>query len=281
MINDLLPTILGLIAAGTWGAGDFSGGIAAKRANVYGVVIFAHLASMVILLLATFILHDPYPPFRDWLWGGIAGLGGGFGLMLLYKALATGKMAVVAPVSALVAAGIPVIFAWLTDGAPGLLASFGFLLALVSIWFLTAPNLNEFSLKGLHLPVAAGTAFGFFFLCLHQASSSSILYSLIAVRVVSISSFIIYSLITRQPIASVQSSWLPILLSGLFDTIGNASFALASQLGRVDSASVISSLYPGSTVLLAFFILKEHINVRQVLGILLALMAIVLITNKY
>ena len=206
---------------------------------------------------------------------------GGFGLMFLYKALATGKMAVVAPVSALVAAAIPVISTWMTEGSPGLVVSVGFFLALVAIWFLSAPSLKEFSFKGLKLPISAGVAFGFFFLFLHQASSSSILYPLIAVRIVSISSLVLYTSIVRQPIIPAPSSLVPILLSGLFDTIGNAAFALASQLGRVDSAAVISSLYPGSTVLLAFLILKEHLNAKQVVGVISALLAIVLITAKF
>ena len=68
MYLELWPTILGLIAAGTWGAGDFSGGIAARRTSAYSVVIFAHLASLLILLTFVFILHDPAPPFRDWFW---------------------------------------------------------------------------------------------------------------------------------------------------------------------------------------------------------------------
>jgi len=278
---DLLPTLYGLIAAGTWGAGDFSGGIAAKRTNAYNVVIFAHLASILILILLVFILHEPIPPFRDLVWGGAAGLGGGFGLMLLYKALATGKMAVVAPVSALIAAAVPVIFIWVTAGFPGYLVTLGFLLAMAAIWLLSAPDTKEFSLTSLKLPATAGFAFGFFFLCLHQASSSEILYPLIAVRVVSISSLAFYISVTHQPIRPAYSSWIPILLSGLFDTVGNGAFALASQLGRVDSASVISSLYPGSTVILAYLFLKEKITRKQFFGICLALLALGFITTKF
>ena len=275
-----MPELYGLIAAVTWGAGDYSGGIATKRTNVYSVVIFAHLASMLILVALAFILHDPFPPIRDWLWGGLAGLGGGFGLILLYIALATGKMAVVAPISALVAAAIPVIFAWITNGPPGMVVSFGFLLAFISIWLLSGSGSLEFAAKDLQLPVAAGIAFGFFFLCLHQASTTSIVFPLIAVRVVSISSILIYAMVKGQRIIPKQNSWLPILCSGLFDTIGNGAFALASQLGRVDSAAVLGSLYPGSTVLLAYLILKEHISKTQVIGICVALFSIILITAK-
>jgi drug/metabolite transporter (DMT)-like permease len=273
-----MPTVYGLIAAITWGAGDFSGGIATRRTNAYSVVIVAHTASILLLIVTAMILHDPNMPLKGWLWGGAAGLCGGFGLMLLYSSLAIGRMAVAAPVSALVAAGIPVIITGLSDGLPGIIVLSGFILALIAIWLISGGGSTNFNLSDLRLPITAGVAFGFFFLCLHQASSSSVLFPLIAVRVVSISSLLIYAFISRQSIIPTRNSVVPILLSGLLDTIGNSAFALAAQLGRVDVAAVLSSLYPGSTVLLAWIFLHERINRKQAIGILVALLAIILIT---
>ena len=274
-----MPTIYGLIAALTWGAGDFSGGIATKRTNAFSVVIVAHTSSMLLLILTALILHDPYPSLNGWLWGGAAGLGGGFGLMLLYKALATGRMAVAAPVSAMVAAGIPVAIAGLLEGLPGFIVLFGFILAMLAIWLLTGGGGENYFLADLRLPVMAGIAFGFFFLCLHQASTTSVLYPLIAVRIVSILSLLLYALLSRQPIIPTRNSLIPILLSGILDTFGNAAFIFAARFGRVDIAAVLSSLYPGSTVLLAWFFLKERISRKQVFGVFLALIAIILITT--
>ena len=270
--------LFGLLAALTWGAGDFSGGLASKRTNAYGVVIVAHIASLFLLILAAVALREPFPPLTVWLWGGAAGLGGGFGLLLLYSALASGRMSVAAPVSALVAAGIPVIVAALTNGLPASLVSLGFGLALAAIWLVSGGGSLDFRPAELRLPLMAGAAFGFFFLCLHQASTSSVLYPLIAVRVVSIPSLLAFALITRQNILPSRDSLFPILMSGLLDTIGNGAYALAAQFGRVDVAAVISSLYPGSTVLLAWLLLKEHISRKQMLGITAALAAILLIT---
>ncbi len=272
------PIIFGLAAALTWGAGDFSGGVATKRSSAYGVVIFAHIFSMILLLATAFVLREPIPPLASWLWGGAAGLGGAIGLLLLYTALANGRMSVAAPVSALVAAGIPVVFAAFTQQLPPLLVIVGFFLALAAIWLVSGGGSVDFNLDELRLPVIAGLAFGFFFTTLHFASSKSVIYPLIAVRIVSISSLLLYSLITRQQIIPSRESIFPILASGLLDTLGNAFFALAAQLGRVDVAAVLSSLYPGSTVLLAWILLKEHISRRQMVGILTALAAIVLIT---
>jgi drug/metabolite transporter (DMT)-like permease len=275
---DFGTTFYGLIAAVTWGAGDFSGGIATKRSSPYSVVISAHGASMVLLVIIAIFLREPIPPIIDWLWGGAAGLGGGFGLLLLYKALASGKMAVAAPISALVAAGIPVIVTGFTRGIPEPAALSGIALALLAIWLVSGGVGNKISLLGLRLPVLAGMAFSFFFLCLNQASSSSILFPLIAVRIVSISGLLLFSLLTHQQIIPSSDSLLPVLMSGMLDTIGNGAFAMASQLGRVDIAAVLSSLYPGSTVILAWFFLHERMNFSQFLGIIVALLAIVLIT---
>jgi drug/metabolite transporter (DMT)-like permease len=273
----LMPVALGLAAALTWGAGDFSGGFASKRTNALSVVIVAHAFSMVLLLIVALVLREPLPPLAAWLWGGLAGLGGAFGLVLLYTALANGRMSVAAPVSALVAAGIPVIFAALTEGLPSLWVIAGFVLALAAIWLVSGGS-RDFRLAELRLPVLAGLAFGFFFTTLHLASGESVIYPLIAVRMVSISSLLLFSLATRQPVAPSRASLFPILISGLLDTLGNGLYALAAQLGRVDVAAVLGSLYPGATVLLAWILLKEHVNRQQVVGIAAALAAIVLIT---
>lgn len=275
----LTAGIFSLIAALTWGAGDFSGGVATKRTNAYGVVIVAHAASLLLLVLGALVMRAPFPPLSTWLWGGAAGLAGGFGLMLLYNALANGRMSVAAPVSALVAAGIPVVVAMFTDGLPGTLVLIGFVLALTAIWFVSGGGGAGFALADLWTPLLAGMAFGFFFISLHQASIGSVLYALIAVRIVSISSLLIFATITRQPIQPARDSIIPILMSGLLDTIGNGAYALATQYGRVDVAVVLGSLYPGSTVLLAWILLKERINRLQMVGIVAALVAIVLISR--
>jgi len=273
----LLAVLFGLVAALTWGAGDFSGGLAAKRTNVYGVVIVAHIASLILLVGLALVSREPVPALKSWLWGGAAGLGGGFGLLLLYSALANGRMSVAAPVSALIAAGLPVLVTALTVGLPGWPVLTGFGLALAAIWLVSGGS-ADFQPSELRLPVLAGLAFGFFFLCLHQASTESVLYPIIAVRLVSISSLLGYALLTRQNFIPTRASLFPILMSGLLDTIGNGAFALAAQFGRVDLAAVLSSLYPGSTVLLAWILLKERVTKTQMLGLTAALSAIVLIT---
>ena len=270
--------VYGLISALTWGAGDFSGGMAVKRSNPYGVVIVAHVISWFLLLALALFFGEPVPQFRDWILGGLAGICGGVGLTLLYRALASGQMSIAAPVSALVTASLPVMVGFVTDGLVGWLTIIGFALALVAVWLVSGGVGLKSDLRSLILPVIAGLAFGGFFIFIHYASSESILWPLVAVRIVSISSLLLYSIITRQDWFPKRESLFAILMSSLMDTAGNAFYVLSAQTGRMDVAAVLGSLYPGSTVVLAWFVLKERISRVQMLGIALALIAIVLIT---
>jgi drug/metabolite transporter (DMT)-like permease len=126
--------------------------------------------------------------------------------------------------------------------------------------------------------VVAGIAFGLFFICLQRASQTSLWWPLVAIRIVSISSLSGYAMLTRQDWLPKRESLVPIILSSVLDTLGNASYAMSARMGRLDVAAVLSSLYPGATVLLAWVFLKEHVTRIQAIGILLALGAIILLT---
>ncbi len=273
-----VPILLGLLSALTWGAGDFNGGLAAKRSNPYGVVAVAHILSLGLLLVLVPLSREPIPPLQDWLWGGAAGLAGGIGLLVLYRALAQGRMSVTAPVSALLAAALPVLVGIIMDGNPGAWVLFAFVLALAAVWLVSGGEGLAINFGDLHQPAIAGIAFSAFFVCLERASQTSLLWPLIAVRIVSISSLLGFAVLTRQPWIPKRESLVPILLSSILDTIGNASYALSARMGRLDVAAVLGSLYPGATVLLAWVFLKERISRVQTIGILLALGAIVMLT---
>ena len=270
--------LFGLVSAITWGAGDFSGGMAVKRTNHYGVVISAHVMSLFLLAALALIFGEEIPPMRDWLWGAVAGLCGGVGLVLLYRALATGQMSVAAPVSALVAASLPVLVGAFSYGLPRQATVIGFALALTAVWLISGGVGIEIRFKHLYMPLIAGIAFGGFFIFLHFGSSTSIFWVLAVSRVASISGLLLYSMITHEPWFPTRDSWKLIALSSVLDAAGNTFYALSARMGRMDVAAVLGSLYPGSTVLLAWFVLKERISRVQTFGILIALAAIVLIT---
>jgi drug/metabolite transporter (DMT)-like permease len=268
----------GLVSAVTWGAGDFSGGMAVKRTNPYGAVIAAHAISLTLLLALGIVTGEPVPPLTDWLWGGAAGISGGIGLALLYSALASGQMSIAAPVSALVAAAMPVLVGAFSEGLPGWGILIGFGLALAAVWLISGGVGLKLQPEKLRLPIIAGVCFGAFFIFIHEGSNQSILWPLVATRIASITSLLIYSVVTRQPWIPTRESWIPIIMSSLLDSAGNAFYAVSARMGRMDVAAVLGSLYPGSTVLLAWFILKERVSPLQMIGILVAFVAIVLIT---
>jgi drug/metabolite transporter (DMT)-like permease len=251
--------------------------MAVKRTNPYGAVIAAHAFSLLVLLTVGIVIHDPLPPLNDWLWGGAAGIGGGVGLALLYSALASGQMSVAAPVSALVAAALPVLVSAFTEKLPGSATLIGFILALAAVWLISGGAGLKLQLDKLRLPVLAGVCFGLFFIFIHQGSSQSILWPLVATRIASIASLLTYSILTRQKWIPTRDSWGPILMSSLLDSAGNAFYALSARTGRMDVAAVLGSLYPASTVLLAWLVLKERVSRLQMVGIVIALAAIVLI----
>jgi drug/metabolite transporter (DMT)-like permease len=280
--GSLAPVSLSLAAAIAWGAADFTGGMATKRASAYGVVIGAEAIGLAVLLVLAFVTGEPPPATGNLVLAGLAGIGGGFGLILLYRALAGGQMSVAAPVSAILAAAIPVLVTAVGQGLPDPLVLAGLLLALLAIWLIARGEDGDqpmrLRLEHIRLPFLAGIVFGLFFVLLHQASRESLYWPIIATRIASITFLIGFATLTRRQWVPQRALWPMIALCGLLDTAGNGLFVLAGQLGRLDVAAVLSSLYPAATVALAWLLLKERIARPQMVGILSALVAIVLIT---
>ncbi len=280
--SDLVSVALGLTSAASWGAGDFSGGLATRRTSVYGVVIVAHAVGLVILIGLALLHAEPIIAVTDLLWGSIASLTGIIGLVALYRALATGRMGLVAPVSAVLTASLPVLFGMLTQGLPSVLQMSGFALAVVGVWFVSrstqvaeAANQRE----SLILAAVAGLGFGSFLILIARVNPGAVFWPLAAARATSCVAMLILATVTRQK-WQPERSRLPLIIGGgVLDLGGNLFFLLAAQAGRLDVASILSSLYPASTVILARLILKEHISRTQGFGIGVVLIAIALIAS--
>ena len=276
--SPLLGIGFGLAAASSWGAGDFFGGLASRRTNVYGVVMVSQFVGLVLLSTLALLLAEPFPTLTDMVWAAIAGIGGAVGLSALYRGLATGLMGVVAPVAAVVSVILPLIFGLLLEGMPGLPQLVGFGLALCAVWFITrAGGGSRIQARDLVLPVVAGLGFGVFFILIDHVSAAAVLWPLAAARVASVSALLVVILLTRQPARPAAGQLPLVLVSGLFDTGGNAFYALAAGTGRLDIAAVLSSLHPAVTAVLAWLILKERLTRLQGVGLALAMIAVVLI----
>ena len=278
--GELTAVFYGLAAAASWGAGDFSGGVATKRSHVFLVVLLSHMVGIAGLLLLIVLFGEPMPATRDLFIGALGGISGAIGVLALYTGLAQGRMGVVAPLTAVITAIVPVLFGLFLEGLPQLHQLAGFAVALFAVWLISSDN-GE-APAGLHwsdlrLPVVAGLGFGLFFIFIDNVSDNAILWPLVGARTASILMMAVLVLISRRQErpARTQLGW--IALAGIFDVGGNAFFALATSLGRLDIASVLSSLYPVTTVLLARFVLDERLTRRQGVGVAAALTAVILI----
>ena len=276
----------GLSTAVVWGAADFTGGIAAKRAAPSFVVAVAHGFSLILLFAFAAV-------FRTGLSGcGLDGLLSGVfcggGLILLYSALSRGSMGLSAAISGVLTAVVPVLYSSFREGHASPRQLIGFVVASVAIALVAYTPQSESSAqsRGLGLAVLAGLSFGAMLVFMHLAAVQGVLPALIAMRISSTSVAVIGGvavwLAQRQELSAkfaflAGKTLLLAMLAGVLDTSGNLLYLLASRAGRLDVAAVLSSLYPAGTILLAAWLLKERATRGQVTGMALALAAIALI----
>ena len=278
MSNTLLTVLFGLAASLSWGSGDFNGGLASRRANASSVVIAAYMAGFVLLVLLALLWREPLPSSIDMFWGGLAGMVGAIGLIAFYSALAVGRMGIAAPISAILTAALPVIFSAFVQGLPSIFQLLGFALALLAIGLISRPERAKGRPAGIGLALLAGFGFGCFFILISRVSHASTFWPLAMARLTSVLFLLIVVRMRRQPMLPGIEVLPLVLLAGTLDAIGNAFFVLAAHTGRLDVASVLSSLYPAATVILAALVLHERVTRIQAVGILIALVAIPLIS---
>lgn len=276
--SDFAPVAFGLASAAFWGAGDFCGGLASKRVHVYSVIITSQIIGVNLLIGLALAFGEKMPPPDHLLFGGVGGVAGAVGLIGLYRALATSRMGVAAPVAGVIGAALPMIVGAVTEGLPGAPQFIGFGLAFVAVWFISRADGTAFRWHDLGLPLMAGLGFGVFFVFISRASATAVLWPLVAARLSSLGTMLFIATIHRQPRLTPTLHLPLIVLVGVLEVGGNAFYALAGQVGRLDVAAVVSSLYPATTVWLAWLILKERMTRAQSIGIVAALAAIVLIS---
>ena len=278
----MLSIIFGLSAALGWGAADFTGGLASRRTGAYRAVFYGEALGLVLIIFALLIIREPLPDIAPLGMAIVAGALGTTGLLLLFHAMERGKMSIATPVSALMAATLPVAVGTLLAGFPGLLTFLGFLLSLSAIWLVSREEENHSRilahLSELRLPLLAGLGFGTYFILVHGAAQESRFWTMFASRIGGVLIMVIFMLSRRKSWQVSRDVWSLIVLNAFLDVTANGFYILASQVGRLDMAAILSSLYPAVTVLLAALLLKERVARSQAMGIGLALIAIVFLT---
>ncbi|QNI31892.1 DMT family transporter [Alloacidobacterium dinghuense] len=275
---------LALLAAVVWGTSDFCGGIVTRRTTPAIVLMIAHGLGLLALLAALAIHPSGLPTRHTVVFGLIAGLAGGVGLLALYRGLSLGSMGLVAALSGVLAAAVPVLVSFFTEARPSLLKLAGFAVAGVAIWLIAYAPGTEAHPHGLGLGVLAGVCFGLLLLFLHIAGRDSALWALTFSRVGSVGCALalgIWTFLRRRPkVSGVR--WAAIIplaaTAGLLDTSGNLLYTVSSLMGRLDVAAVLSSLYPAGTILLAVWLLRERATRSQSFGMALAIVAVVMIS---
>ncbi|MBV9592967.1 MAG: DMT family transporter [Actinobacteria bacterium] len=276
-----MTVALSLLAAVVYGIGDFVGGVASRERSAIALLLYAYPIGGVLMTLSLLFVPG-HAGMTTVLLGIGGGLSGMVGVILMYSALAVAPMNVISPVTAVLSSIVPVAFAVAVGERPAINAWFGIVLGIVAVVAVSRtpedhPH-GRVAPRVLAMAVLAGVGFGAYFICLARSPHSSGAWPVVISRFTS--AVLILPLARATKNVGLLTGRLLMLacLAGLFDASANLFFLLASRHGYLSLASVITSLYPATTVLLAAAVLHERTGSVQRLGLFLAAIAIVLIT---
>lgn len=281
-----MAILLALFSALAYGLSDFVGGLVSRHVSAWPVAVVGQLsATTCTFLVAIFV--EGSPTSADLLWAVVAGIGSGVGTGFLYRGFAAGRMSVVAPVSAVGAAVVPVVVGALGGERLSFVVWTGILLALPGIWLVSSSteelpdgavpraSLAEGVLDG----ILAGLGFGVLFAALGQVPEEAGLWPLTLAQAVSLPAVILLAVSLRAPwVPRSRRAWWA-LAAGPLGASATLAFMLAAQYGYLTVSGILTSLYPAATVLLAALILKERIHRAQGLGLGLCAVAIGLVAG--
>jgi drug/metabolite transporter (DMT)-like permease len=305
-----LGPIFGLASALTWGVGDFCGGLLSRYSRVISAMLVSQAVGLTGAIVLLVVSGEPPASSPVLGWAALAGACGTVGLAAFYLALARGTMGLIAPLAALIGAGLPVGYALVLGDTVGALRLVGVVLALVAVVLISLPDAGRsphdrralrIGLADIPLVIIAGLGFAGFYLFLGvaQAVRGDIWGPLVTVRVVGLTLVALAAVVAvlrargslrRRAddvfgLSRVRARALPrsvmlslVLLTGLGDLGGNAFFVLANSVDMLAIAVVLSSLYPAMTTALAFVLLHERLRPLQLAGISMAVVGIALIS---
>lgn len=275
---EIIAVVFGLASAFSWGTGDFAGGFASKRVAPQVVVLLSHIIGAAFLVGLALFFDGGLPPASDLWLGALSGLFGLGGILALYHGAAIGRMGVVAPLSALLSAILPVSFSFWLSGLPSTTTLLGIGVALIAVWLISSNGEHTaVSRKEIIYGLSAGLGFGLFFVFLSIAGQNSVYWPLVAGRLASIAATAVWVYLAKLWTPLTRRELFPIAVAGVMDAAGNSFFVLATRFGRIDIAAILASLYPAVTIMFARVILDERLVRLQWIGVGLALIALVLI----
>ena len=276
----LAVVLLSLLASVGWGFSDFGGGLASRHAPVLGVLGGSQAASLLVGVPLLLIVREPAMRGEDLGISVLGGILGSTGLVFLYRGLSSGRMGVVAPVAAVLTATIPVIFGFITEGVPSVLALVGIGVAVVSVILVSRPSAEaEARPSGLGSALAAGTLFGLFTVVVSGLDDAFIISPLIVIRVASIALIGTWIVLRRPEWRVPRRLWPALLVIGVGDMSATALYLTSIAVGPLAIAAILSALYPVVTTILAAVVLRERVTPAHAAGILAAGVAVALIAG--
>lgn len=297
MNPELGVVVFGVASALSWGAADYSGGLASRRADATLVVIGTQAFGLPVAAALALFSGEPFLSLTDAAWAAAASTCGTIALVLFYRALSLGWMSVGATVGAVVSAGFPVIVGGILEGLPtgtdliGIVVGIGSI-AVVSLGARavdeapagsTAPwdaaSRRRIARLAILLAALAGLGFGGYYVLIDRVAEGSVFWPLTVGRTVGLSLLVVFSAARRTWPVPPRRTLRLVVPAALLDLGGTAFFILATQSGRLDVAALLSSLYPVGTIILAALLLRERPTGIQALGVVGAIAAIVLIAT--
>jgi drug/metabolite transporter (DMT)-like permease len=272
-----LGVLLALCSACVWGSGDFCGGRATTRMDPIQVLALSALSGIVMLAGLALLAREQLRVDASLGWAAVAGVCTAVGVAALYRGLSIGSAASVAPVAAVTAALLPVVYGVISAGLPRPTQIAGFATALVGIFLVArAAPASAGSRAGMRLGFLAGLGFGSFLVLIAKSGSHAVYLPLAVARIVMFATALVLMMARGTRIPSITSSPVA-LLAGVFDAGGTALYLLAQMYVRLDIAAVLSSMYPAATVVLSRLVLAETVTPTQWVGALVCVGAVALI----
>lgn len=239
--------------------------------------MLSQLVGMALTLVIATVRNEPFPAGNDLLLCLVAGILGGIGITGLYRGLSIGRMGIVAPITGVLAAIIPVVGGIILEGWPSTLVLLGIAVAIVAVVLVSRVADEGGGRAGLREALVAGTAIGLFGIAISQIGDGFVFSSLTVIRGVQVVLVTGVVLVTRSAWRVPRETLKIVVAVGILDMIGNACYLLGVQSGALAIAAVLSSLYPVTTVILAAILLHERVTRDHTIGIALAVAAIALI----
>ncbi len=272
--------VLGLLAALCYGTSDFAAGVGGRRASSEAVAILSQPIGLLAAVVAVLVLDSNSPTASVLVWGAISGLGSGVGTLALYRGLTVGRMSVVAPLSAVLAAALPAIVGIATGDVLSPLRLLGLVLAFPGIALVSrqVQQGRESGPSGVAEGLLAGAGFALLFIALDRAGTDSGAWPLVPAQAVAVLSVLALGLALGKPAGTWSAAWVPALITGVLGGAANLLFLASTGEGELSVVAVLTSLYPAVTIVLARGFLHEHWSRTQAVGLVLSAVAVTLIS---